>query len=166
MPNQSFSLTLASEKVTKQFASRLGHLLRSKDIILLSGKIGAGKTFLARALIQSLLTEHEDVPSPTFTIVQTYKTTLGELWHCDLYRINNSEEIDELGLLDAFGSTICLVEWPDRLKALQPREALGLHLSYTRLSDTVRNLEVSWTHSRWNEARTLQQTERSHALSR
>ncbi len=159
MARRSFSSTLTTETATQQFGARLGRVLRSNDTILLSGVIGAGKTFLARALIQSLLPDSEDVPSPTFTLVQTYETTLGELWHCDLYRIDHIEEIAELGILDAFGATICLVEWPERLCSLKPDDALSLQLSPTRHSETVRHLNVSWAHSRWEEARTRLQPE-------
>lgn len=117
---------------------------------MLSGDIGAGKTFLARALIHSLLTTVEDVPSPTFTLVQTYDTPRGEIWHSDLYRVGGAEDIEELGLSDAFDTAICLIEWPDRLGALAPKDALSLTLTADAQSDTTRHLDIRWSAARWD----------------
>lgn len=91
------------------------------DVVLLEGAVGAGKTHLARALIHAVLLQDEDVPSPTFTLVQTYDTRNGTLWHSDLYRLSSTFEIEELGLIDAFADAICLIEWPDRLGELTPK---------------------------------------------
>jgi tRNA threonylcarbamoyladenosine biosynthesis protein TsaE len=96
---------------------------------LLEGDIGAGKTFFARSVIQYLLGRAEDVPSPTFTIVQNYSTKVGEIWHCDLYRLTSPDEAIELGLDEAFEKAICLIEWPDRLGDLTPKAALQLKFS-------------------------------------
>ena len=92
------TLTLRSADATARLAERLGALLHPGDCLLLDGPIGAGKTHFARALIQSLMDVPEDVPSPTFTLVQTYDTGAGELWHADLYRLSSPDEIEELGL--------------------------------------------------------------------
>lgn len=100
--------------------------------MLLSGPVGAGKSHFARSLIQSrlhFLGRHEDVPSPTFTIVQSYDLGEVELWHADLYRLTGPSECDELGLLDAFETAICLVEWPEKLGALVPQGALHVNIS-------------------------------------
>ena len=98
-------------ETTADLARMLAPNLTAGDTILLRGDVGAGKTHFARALIQSLLAMPEDVPSPTFTLVQTYETADGtEIWHSDLYRLTHPEEVDELGLTDAFETAICLVE--------------------------------------------------------
>ena len=81
------SLDLPGPQATADLAARLGARLQPGDVLLLEGPIGAGKTHFARSLIQSLLTEPEDVPSPTFTLVQVYDTEKGEIWHADLYRL-------------------------------------------------------------------------------
>ncbi len=94
--------------------------------MLLEGPIGAGKTHFARSLIQALLPVLEDVPSPTFTLVQVYDGPVSEIWHADLYRLTSPEEVVELGLTDAFEEAICLVEWPDRLAELAPENALKI----------------------------------------
>ncbi len=111
---------------TAALARRIGARLRSGDVLLLDGPIGAGKTHFARALIQSLLIRPEDVPSPTFTLVQVYDSVAGPIWHADLYRLTDPSEVEELGLSDAFDSAICLIEWPDRLGIRLPPGALRL----------------------------------------
>ncbi|MBR9764439.1 MAG: tRNA (adenosine(37)-N6)-threonylcarbamoyltransferase complex ATPase subunit type 1 TsaE [Rhodobacteraceae bacterium] len=122
-------IRLASAEETARLATRIAPRLEAGDVLLLSGGIGAGKTHFARALIQSLLVEPEDVPSPTFTLVQEYETTAGTLWHADLYRLSDPLEVVELGLEEAFSDAICLVEWPDRLADLTPPGALALELT-------------------------------------
>ncbi|WP_422075587.1 tRNA (adenosine(37)-N6)-threonylcarbamoyltransferase complex ATPase subunit type 1 TsaE [Tranquillimonas rosea] len=121
---------------TPEDTDRLGHwfarTLRGGDTLLLEGGIGAGKTHLARAMIQAMQARHgraEDVPSPTFTLVQTYEAGPDEIWHADLYRVGGPDEVIELGLHDAFGTAICLVEWPDRLGADAPEAALTVRLT-------------------------------------
>ena len=114
---------LATAADTAQLGTRLAPALQVGDCILLDGDIGAGKTTFARALIQSRLGRAEDVPSPTFTLVQTYDDPGGDIWHCDLYRLSHPDEAIELGLLDAFSDAICLIEWPDRLGSDVPNDA-------------------------------------------
>lgn len=129
-------------------AALLAPRLTPGDVVLLTGDIGAGKTHFARCLIQSLLTTPEDVPSPTYTLVQTYPVPTGELWHADLYRLTNTSEVFELGLIDAFDDAICLVEWPDRLSDLAPSGAL--HLTLTQgAGDEDRRLEFRWSGDAW-----------------
>ncbi len=113
---------------TEELASALKGNLQNGDIILLKGEIGAGKSLFARSLIQSAMDQVEEVPSPTFTIVQTYETKLGSIWHADLYRLTDQSEIFELGLIDAFVSEIVIVEWPERLGHLEPQEALTVEI--------------------------------------
>ncbi len=125
----STSIELASEHATRKLANALHPAAAPGHTLLLSGEIGAGKTFFARAIIQGLLAPYgtpEDVPSPTFTLVQTYQIPGLEIWHSDLYRLCGIEEVAELGLLDAFETAFCLVEWPDRLGAERPKDALSL----------------------------------------
>lgn len=121
-----FDLTLDDPEETRRFAARIAARLRPGDTLLLEGDIGAGKTHFARSLIQTIQLGPEDVPSPTFTLIQSYDTKRGEIVHADLYRLSGSGDIVELGLLDAFGVQICLVEWPDRLGADAPAAALTL----------------------------------------
>ena len=124
-------ITLGSEAATLAFATALAPMLRAGDTLLLEGPVGAGKSFFARSVIQARLAalgRSEDVPSPTFTLVQIYDLDNVELWHCDLYRLTDPAEAYELGLDEAFDQAICLVEWPGRLGGLQPEGALRLFL--------------------------------------
>ena len=113
--------------------ARLGHALKPGDTVALIGGLGAGKTTLARGLVQSVL-PHETVPSPTYTLVQTYDVPNEDggftLWHCDLYRLEHPDEAYELGLMDAMGEDVCLLEWPDRLGALLPEDALTIEITF------------------------------------
>lgn len=143
------SFTTASPDETADAAFLLAAELAPGDVVLLQGDVGAGKTHFARALIQSILPVPEDVPSPTFTLVQTYDTTRGTLWHCDLYRISSTYELEELGLFEAFDTSICLVEWPDRLGDDVPKDAL--ELSFQTLHDHgSRLITASWTAQKWD----------------
>ncbi|MEM9575643.1 MAG: tRNA (adenosine(37)-N6)-threonylcarbamoyltransferase complex ATPase subunit type 1 TsaE [Pseudomonadota bacterium] len=143
-------IDLISPYDTARAAKALGAILRAGDTILLSGPVGAGKTHFARHLIQSLLIAHEDVPSPTFTLVQTYETGNGPLWHADLYRVGSVHEIEELGLTDAFKEAICLIEWPDRLGPLTPEGALSLLLEAGK-AENARLLTASWNDPLWSD---------------
>ncbi|MDO5756442.1 MAG: tRNA (adenosine(37)-N6)-threonylcarbamoyltransferase complex ATPase subunit type 1 TsaE [Rhodobacterales bacterium] len=131
-------------------AGRLAPLLVPGDVLLLSGEIGAGKTHFARCVIQTLLPVPEDVPSPTYTLVQTYSGRGTEIWHADLYRLSDPNEIFELGLMDAFASAICLVEWPDRLGDLAPGGALHLTVTAPAEAD-IRRLSFKWSDPKWTE---------------
>ena len=113
---------------TKALALRIRENLQNGDIVLLKGEIGAGKSHFARSLIQAAMDKVEDVPSPTFTLVQTYDTLAGSILHADLYRLSDQSEVFELGLIDAFGNDIVLIEWPDRLGYLEPQDALTIEL--------------------------------------
>lgn len=127
-------------------AIALADHLRPGDVILLSGPVGAGKTHFARALIRAILPTPEDIPSPTFTLVQTYDTFVGPLWHTDLYRVVSDTEIDELGLGEAFDAAVCLVEWPERLGIMAPQDALNIDIEPVGDSRAVR---LSWTDGKW-----------------
>ena len=110
----------ADEETTAALARMLAADARPGTVFLLDGPVGAGKTHFARAFIRARQgAAAEDVPSPTFTLVQTYDDPAGtEIWHADLYRLTDPSELDELGLDEALERGICLIEWPDRLEAL------------------------------------------------
>ena len=126
---------LPNQAATERLAVALAAHARPGDVILLSGDLGAGKTHFARAFINALTPVPEEVPSPTFTLVQTYDAAIAgapvEIWHFDLYRLKSPDETFELGIEEAFGEGISLVEWPDRLGSLKPREHLELRLAIT-----------------------------------
>lgn len=125
----TLSLFLDDADATALLGCWFAPRLRAGDCLLLEGPIGAGKSHFARALIQARLGRAEDVPSPTFTLVQTYQADV-ELWHADLYRLGHPDEVLELGLEGAFDTAICLVEWPDRLGRHVPPGALRLRFAH------------------------------------
>lgn len=122
-------ITLSDAAETTALGARLAGVLRAGDVVGLRGDLGAGKTTLVRGLIQSALGDI-DVPSPTYTLVQSYILPNYELWHCDMYRLERPEEGYELGLPDAFEDAVCMVEWPDKLGNLLPASALGIDIQF------------------------------------
>lgn len=124
------TMLIATEDMTAALARMLAATARPGDTILLDGPVGAGKTHFARAFIRARQGDAaEDVPSPTFTLVQTYDDPTGtEIWHADLYRLTDPSELAELGLDDALTDAICLIEWPDRLE-VAPAGALWISIA-------------------------------------
>ncbi len=127
---------LADEAATIAAAAALAPYLRTGQTLLLQGDLGAGKSTFARALIRALpladgsLAPDEIVPSPTFTLLQTYDRALGPVYHFDLYRLSDPEEVWELGWEEAQAEGLSLIEWPQRLGPLRPKGALSLSLSH------------------------------------
>lgn len=115
---------------TAAIAHKIATLLRPRDVVLLKGDLGTGKSTFARALIQALCGKDMEVPSPTFTLVQTYETSAFTLYHFDLYRLKRPEEVYELGVEEAYADGVSLIEWPERLGAILPKEALEIEFSY------------------------------------
>lgn len=110
-----------SEAATIAFAQRCAEKAQNGDIFTLSGPLGAGKSVFCRAFIQHLTGNETTVPSPTFTLVQTYDGPKTLLWHFDLYRIEDPEDIYEIGWEEALTEGVLLIEWPERLGPLLPK---------------------------------------------
>ena len=122
-------LHLQDEEATEALARRLAARARPGDVLLLTGPLGAGKSSFARAFIRALAGDPQlTVPSPTFTLVQQYETPGAMIWHYDLWRLADHHALEELGW-DEAQEGIVLVEWPDRLGALAPKEALHITIS-------------------------------------
>jgi tRNA threonylcarbamoyladenosine biosynthesis protein TsaE len=120
---------LPDETATAVLAARIAAVAAPADIIALKGDLGTGKTAFARAFIRASGNQDE-VPSPTFTLVQVYDADPTAIWHFDLYRIRAPEEAWELGIEDAFITGISLIEWPDRLGPLLPARRLELGFGF------------------------------------
>ena len=123
-------INLPDEPATSALAARLAAIARAGDVIALNGDLGAGKTAFARAFIRARGAAGEEVPSPTFTLVQVYEGAGPAIWHFDLYRLTSADEVWELGVEDAFASGISLIEWPDRLGLLLPQNRLDITLDF------------------------------------
>ncbi|MEQ1789984.1 MAG: tRNA (adenosine(37)-N6)-threonylcarbamoyltransferase complex ATPase subunit type 1 TsaE [Rickettsiales bacterium] len=120
---------LETPENTQEFAAILAKLCKVGDCILLYGDVGAGKTTFARGFIESIAGTQEEIVSPTFTLVQTYPLVDGgAVWHCDLYRLKNKNELLELGLEEAFENGITLIEWPEIAESIMPKNSLTVKL--------------------------------------
>ena len=129
----------AMQKIGRGLAARLD----AGDILCLHGALGAGKSALSRAIISGLCRDIDDIPSPTFTLVQPYLAKAGfEVWHLDLYRLEREEEVLALGIEEAFFEACCLIEWPERITALLPDGAMHLYLGFSE-NDASRILDLS-----------------------
>ena len=122
-------IDLPDEAATAALAARLAECARPGDVIALRGDLGTGKTTFARAFIHAL-GGTEEVPSPTFTLVQIYALRAAVIWHFDLYRLQSPEDAWELGIEEAFSTGIALIEWPERLGPLLPERRLDITLAF------------------------------------
>lgn len=132
----SLQVSLRTLQDTERLAARVAEHARPGDFIGLSGPLGAGKTAFARAFLQATATLQgatppAEVPSPTFTLVQSYALGAVEVAHFDLYRIRDAAEAVELGLDEAQDRGIVLLEWPERLGDALPRDRLDIALAVT-----------------------------------
>ncbi len=130
-PQAVVERVLADEAATARLAAEVAARARAGDVIALCGPLGAGKTAFARGFIRAL-GGTEEVPSPTFTLVQTYPLGAATVWHFDLFRLEAAAEAWELGIEEAFTGGISLIEWPERLAGLLPADRLEVILSITR----------------------------------
>jgi tRNA threonylcarbamoyladenosine biosynthesis protein TsaE len=142
---------LANAAATERLARAIAPHLRTGDMLGLVGGLGAGKSTFARALIGARLAaigRAEEIPSPTYTLVQTYDLDDVELWHADLYRLGGAGELAELGLEEAFSEAICVVEWADRLGAAWPKRALRIDIDFAGDPD-ARTVAMTPTGDGW-----------------
>lgn len=140
-----------SLKSLEGIAAKLADFVQTGDVILLEGDLGAGKTEFARIFLRILTGDAElAVPSPSFTLVQQYDTPKGEVWHFDLYRLDNPLEVEEIGWNEALTRGISLIEWPDRLGYYLPADYLTLRMDFSDKGEDWRNVTVT-PHGRHQE---------------
>ena len=109
----------------------LSNYVKAGVVFCLNGKLGAGKTTLARAIIRQACNIHTDIPSPTFNLVQSYETSYDfELWHLDLYRLGSLKEVLELGIEEALIEHCCIIEWPDLIEQIIPSHSVHIQLDF------------------------------------
>jgi tRNA threonylcarbamoyl adenosine modification protein YjeE len=126
----SHRIALPDLAATRRLGARIAAGLRIGDSVALEGDLGMGKTTLARAVLRALGVE-EEVPSPTFTLVQSYETPRLAVRHYDLYRLRAESELEELGLDEALEDGAALIEWPERAAARLPQDRLTVTLTMT-----------------------------------
>jgi tRNA threonylcarbamoyladenosine biosynthesis protein TsaE len=146
--SEILSFELPDEAATARLARSLAALARKGDTIALFGTLGSGKTAFARAFINALpllepappsgMPEPEEVPSPTFTLLQAYARAPATVWHFDLYRLQRPDEAYELGFEEALIEGIVLIEWPERLGPLLPDERLELRFEFAERNEARR----------------------------
>lgn len=129
-----------SETETARLAAQFARTLKKGDIIAFDGTLGAGKTFFCRALIRALTTPATEVPSPTFTLLQTYDTKDFLIYHFDFYRLKEPDEAYEIGIEEAFYDGVSLIEWPEKLGYLLPKTAKFIRI--TLLENGVREITI------------------------
>ena len=142
-------MNLKDEAATLAFGADLAKALRVGDVVTLSGPLSAGKTTLVRGLLNAL--GHKDeVPSPSFAIVQPYESLALPVWHVDLYRIDDPSDLVELGLEDIRGEGVLIIEWPEHGDPAAWPEALGLSLNVSEDGERAltANVPSSWE-DRW-----------------
>lgn len=140
-------ICLAGVGATEILAASVAERARAGDAILLKGDLGSGKTCFARAFIAARAGAPVDVPSPTFTLVQTYDLPGGAVWHFDLYRLERPGDARELDIEEAFADAIALVEWPERLGGFVPPDRLEIAFAFG-VGPDERRVRLSG-HGRW-----------------
>lgn len=137
------TITTTSEAETESAARSLAAKLQGNEVITLQGNLGMGKTVFARALIRALSGDETlEVPSPTFTLVQTYDSDKGAISHFDCYRLEEAEEIFELGWEEALTDGIVLLEWPERISPFLPQRRLDITISALHNNPDHRRIDI------------------------
>jgi len=131
-------MTLPDEAATARLGEAIAKDLKEGEAVCLSGPLGAGKSTLARAIIRALTNPDEDVPSPTFTLVQFYEGAGLKVAHFDLYRLTNPDEAYEIGLDEALDDGAALIEWPERLEGRLPADRLDVEIALAKVGRSVR----------------------------
>ena len=127
-------------------AKRFSEILEIGDILLLKGSIGSGKSFFARSIISeyfNILKVYEDIPSPSFSLVQTYDNIKPKVCHVDLYRMSFSSELEEIGFNSIYENFLTIVEWPERLGKKRPERFIQIEFIHCPNYDEGRDLKIS-----------------------
>ncbi len=136
---KTYTVICPDEQKTMDFGRQLAQIAQIGDCFALFGTLGMGKSVLARSFVQSL-TGAKEVPSPTFTLVQSYEAPEFEIYHFDLYRIKSPEEIFELGMEEALYQGVSLIEWPEKMSGYLPKDIF--HVNITPF-ETGRKIEIT-----------------------
>ena len=145
-----FQFISQNEDATKNFAKSLASLLNSKDIIVLTGDLGSGKTKFTEGILSYFDLENE-ISSPTFTIVNEYKKDKINIYHFDVYRLEDSSEFYEIGGEEYFETGICLIEWGELIKDALPKDYLHITFSRSNEEENIRILDINTNLKKWED---------------
>ena len=140
---------LEGEAATARLGELIAERLRPGEAVCLTGPLGAGKSTLARALVRALTTPKEEVPSPTFTLVQFYEGARLKVAHFDLYRLSNPDEAYEIGLDEALEDGAAVIEWPERLEGRLPPDRLDVEITLSETGDEQARYVRLTPHGAW-----------------
>ena len=129
--HHSLSVAVETPEAMRRLGAQIAAHLRQGEAVCLSGPLGAGKTTLARGLVQAVMGHAEETPSPTFTLVQFYEGETLRLAHLDLYRLKDPNEAYELGLEEALEDGAAVIEWPERLGGALPPDRLDVEIGFS-----------------------------------
>jgi tRNA threonylcarbamoyladenosine biosynthesis protein TsaE len=122
---------ITSQDQSIELAKKIGNAIKPGAIIALKGELGTGKTFITKHIISHLLGEDTHVTSPTFQLLQIYKASGYDIYHYDLYRLKNTNDIFELSIEDAMdGRNICIIEWPEIMESILPSDTIVIELGF------------------------------------
>lgn len=125
----------------RNIAQDLIRKLECGSVVALIGTLGSGKTTFAKMLIDAIIGKESNATSPTFNLVHNYESALGQIWHFDLYRLRNIEEAYQIGIEEAFINGISIIEWPELIENLLPKDTISLKFSFGS-SENVRNIQL------------------------
>lgn len=134
---QIMQYKIISENAMTSLGREIADVLKPYDVITMKGDLGAGKTFLTRAIIRALCGEGTIVASPTFNILQIYNASDYDIYHYDLYRLKSADEIYELGIEDALNGNITIIEWPEIIENSLPKSRIEINIACDKNGDRV-----------------------------
>ena len=132
---------LKNESQSKNLAQKIANNIKPHDVIAFTGELGSGKTFFCRQIIKSLCGQNTNVPSPTFNLLQLYDYNKCSIYHFDLYRLKHQSEIYELGIEEAFASHISLIEWPEIINNILPKDTIRINIEI--VNSTMRKISIN-----------------------
>jgi tRNA threonylcarbamoyladenosine biosynthesis protein TsaE len=143
-------IKIKNEYEMADFAKKIANITNEGDIIGLKGSLGVGKSFFARNFINYLSSEPQNVASPTFNLLYSYQTKIGELFHFDLYRVKNFFELENIGFFDYIKEGTCLIEWPEIVAKYLEKKYLEIEISSHRHSESQERIIILRSDKYWH----------------
>lgn len=147
---EHFEFVSNNEQDTKNFAKKFASHLKPKDVVVLTGDLGSGKTKFTEGILSYFGLENE-ISSPTFTIVNEYQKNDINIYHFDVYRLEDSSEFYEIGGEEYFENGICIIEWGELIEDALPQDYLHITFEKDEENENVRKLKIDFTTNRWRD---------------